>query len=258
MNIALTIAYEGTSYLGWQKTNTGPSIEEALQITLEKILQHEVKLQAASRTDRGVHARGQVVNFFTPEFDLKSFNKETLDHRLNLLKNSLNDLLPKDIVVLDSEKKDPAFHPTLDCKKKEYHYYICNTSYQLPWFRHYSWHCYKPLNLQLMHDAISLLLGYRDFAAFCNVKKNETYDSTMRHITNLSIEEICDNRIVIKIIGNNFLYKMVRNIAGTLVYLGCKKLDKAQLIDALEKNDRTLAGMTAPAHGLFLHKVYYE
>jgi tRNA pseudouridine38-40 synthase len=258
MNIALTIAYEGTSYLGWQKTNTGPSIEEALQKILEKILQHDVRLQAASRTDRGVHAKGQVVNFFTSKFNLESFDIEVLDKTLKHLKNSLNDLLPKDIVILDIEKKDNAFHPTIDCKKKEYHYHICNTPYQLPWFRLYSWHCYKPLNLELMSDAISLFSGNKDFQAFCNVKKNETYDSTIRLISHLSIEEACDNRFIIKIIGNNFLYKMVRNIAGTLVYLGSKKLDKSQLIDALEKNDRKLIGMTAPAHGLFLHKVYYE
>lgn len=258
MNIALIIAYEGTSYFGWQKTHCGPSIEEVLQITLEKILQHPIKLQAASRTDRGVHAKGQVVNFFTSKFDHFLNDPIAVQKNLNQLLNSLNDLLPKDLAIINISKKDTAFHPTIDCLKKEYRYYIFNEPYQLPWTRHIRWHCYKPLNIQAMNEAIVLLIGHKDFSAFCNVKKNEAYETKVRNLLEIKIHKLGYGELEIHVIGNNFLYKMVRNIVGTLVYIGLGKLNKEQLLLALENKDRTLIGMTAPAHGLFLYKVYYE
>ena len=114
-NIKLTIAYDGGNYLGWQKTSIGLSIEETLQITLEQIFQHPIVLQAASRTDAGVHADGQVVNFFTDKTKLS----------LDKLTFSLNKLLPKDIAILSIEEMAETFHPTLDCKGKEYWYQVC-------------------------------------------------------------------------------------------------------------------------------------
>jgi tRNA pseudouridine38-40 synthase len=257
MNIALTIAYDGTSYMGWQKTPTGPSIEEILQNTLRKILQHDIKLQAASRTDRGVHAKGQIVNFFTSKFDSLT-NASSLQIALDNLQNSINDLLPKDICVTKISSKEPSFHPTLDCKKKEYRYYLSNLPYHYPWLRHISWHCYKPLNMIAMKAAILLLIGSKDFSAFCNVKKNEIYDNKVRNLTEIILNEKNEGQIEIIVKGNNFLYKMVRNIVGTLVYIGLGKLTLEQLHLALEKKDRRLIGMTAPAHGLFLYRVYYE
>ncbi len=138
MNIKLLIAYLGTSYLGWQKTPMGPSIEEALEKALSIVLQEEKKLQAASRTDAGVHAQGQVVNFTLSSFkDLKR------------LKASLNGCLPKDIVVLSAQEMPESFHPTLDAIKKEYIYEICNSTVQLPFHRNTSWHFPYPLKLRL-------------------------------------------------------------------------------------------------------------
>ena len=113
-NVKLIIAYDGTRYLGWQKTKMGPSIEEALQATVEQIVQHPVHLQAASRTDAGVHATGQVVNFLTSKtLNLSQFNI------------SLNGMLPKDIAVRSVQLMPGSFHPTLDCTGKEYRYYAC-------------------------------------------------------------------------------------------------------------------------------------
>ena len=114
-NIKLTIAYDGGSFLGWQKTKEGPSIEASLQYILEQILQEPINLQAASRTDAGVHADGQIVNFLTRKTDLNLKN----------LCVSLNSLLPNAIAVLDAQFMPTDFHPTLDCKGKEYHYGIC-------------------------------------------------------------------------------------------------------------------------------------
>lgn len=245
-NIKLVVAYDGTGYLGWQKTFTGRSIEEELQKVLEQILQETVLLQAASRTDAGVHAQGQVVNFFTAK---------ELD--FDLLKHGLNCLLPKDIVVLKACQAHPEFHPTLDSIGKEYHYAVCTGPVQLPQHRFYSWHFPKSLASESIRKAAQLLIGERDFAAFCNFKKNSNYENYVRKVTDITIEELQSERWLIKITGNSFLYKMVRNLVGTLMYVGAGKIAVDAIPTILEGRNRTLAGMTAPAHGLILHKVLY-
>lgn len=247
MNIKLIIAYDGTEYLGWQRTKEGPSIEEILQTVLEQILQHPVILQAASRTDAGVHAHGQVVNFIT--------HKSIPD--LTKFQISINSLLPKSIVVTNVSHEDDSFHPTLECKGKEYHYHICQGIFQYPEHRNFSWHCHGLLDIEQMKNAAQLLLGTHDFTAFCNAKKNEPYDNCIRTVERIEIIKLPDNRIKIVIDGNNFLYKMVRNIAGTLVYIGNGKIKLEEIINILNSKNRTLAGMTAPAHGLTLYKVKY-
>lgn len=244
-NIKLLLAYDGTSYLGWQKTKEGRSIEEELEKALEQILQHSVYLQAASRTDAGVHAYGQVVNFLTPHIPDK------LQHRLNCL-------LPSSIVIREAKEADPHFHPTLDCKEKEYHYWISRGAYQLPFQQLYAWHVHAPLDLDRIQNAAQTLIGTHDFAAFTNVKKNETYTDTVREVTNITLYEKPSNQLQITLSGNHFLYKMARNLVGTLIYAGLGKLHPADLPQILAQRDRTLAGVTAPAHGLFLHEVRYD
>lgn len=247
MNLKFLIAYDGTAYLGWQKTKMGPSIEQTLQTTLEQILQEPLILQAASRTDAGVHAYGQVVNCIT--------QKSIID--LNQLRLSLNQLLPKDIVVRDCEEAQAVFHPTLDCICKEYMYQICFDKVQMPQYRYISWHVPYILNLNLMQEAAALLIGEHDFRAFCNRKKNETYSHYMRKIEEFKIEFLEENRLKIFIKGNNFLYKMVRNLVGTLVYVGRGKLSLKDIENLLQCGCRTCGGITAPAKGLTLVKVSY-
>lgn len=245
-NIVLEVSYEGTNYLGFQKTELGKSIEEVLQVTLQKILQEKVYLQAASRTDAGVHAQGQIVNFFSDK---------QLDHEK--LKKSLNALLPLDIRILNAHVAPQEFHPTLHCRAKEYRYYVCNSSFQLPFHRRFSWHYFYPLDLSSMQKAASLLIGKYDFKTFCNMKKNEVYKDTIRNLFSIEIIPLEENRFCFKIVGENFLYKMVRNIIGTLAYVGSGKIKVDKILNILENKDRTEAGPTAPAHGLFLYKVYY-
>lgn len=246
-NIKLVMAYDGSAYLGWQKTNTGPSIEAALQAVLEKVLQEEISLQAASRTDAGVHAQGQVVNFFTSKIPVD----------LGRLQYSVNCLLPIDIVVRHIQEAPENFHPTLDCIGKEYRYTICNSTTQLPHHRLYSWHCPFELDLVSMQQALKYLMGTHDFSAFCNVRKNANYEHHVREVSEIAILELPQNQIEFLVKGHHFLYKMVRNIVGTLVYVGKGILTAESIPRILFEQDRTQAGITAPAHGLSLHHVYY-
>ena len=246
-NIKLIIAYDGGAYLGWQNTQEGPSIEAALQSALAQILQQPVQLQAASRTDAGVHALGQVVNFVVVKkpFDLRR------------LHTGLNSLLPKDIVVISAQAASLHFHPTLDSTAKEYRYYLCLGPLQLPQHRHYSWHEHHSLDIEKMRAAASALIGKHDFSAFCNFKKNAHYQDFVREVHNIEILPLEGQRLCIQVEGSHFLYKMVRNIVGTLVYIGRGKIPLEELPQLLATQDRTKIGITAPAHGLYLHKVIY-
>jgi tRNA pseudouridine38-40 synthase len=244
-NIKLVIAYFGASYVGWQKTKMGPTVEETLTSALSKILQHEVQLQAASRTDAGVHAEGQVVNFLMQK-----------PVPLDRLKHSLNCMLPKDIAVISAVEMPESFHPTLDNLKKEYWYHICNAPSQLPFHRHTSWHFPYPLDLEEMRKAAKHLLGSHDFSAFCNERKLWDRDAVC-HLEKIDILSLPEQRLRIEFTGDHFLFRMARNLAGTLAYVGCGKLQENNIPAILESKDRTLCGMTAPAHGLTLKRVDY-
>ena len=251
--LKLVIAYFGAPFMGWQKTKMGPSIEEALEKALQQILQHEVKLQAASRTDAGVHAHRQVVSFIM---------QKPIDMYANDVKNrfhySLNQLLPKEISVISMEMMPDDFHPTLSCSKKEYLYHICNSPLQMPFFRETSWHFPYPLNLAAMRDGAQHLLGTHDFSTFCNERQLWDRDPVC-HMEKIDIlSHSAGQRLGISITGDHFLYKMARNIAGTLAYIGCGKLIVSDIPTILSSKNRTLAGITAPAHGLVLKQVFYN
>jgi tRNA pseudouridine38-40 synthase len=245
-NIQLTIAYDGSRYLGWQQTPTGMSIEACIKAALEQILQHEVHLQAASRTDAGVHAIGQIANFFSDKtFDIK---------RLQI---SMNQLLPKDIAILDVAERGESFHPTLDCKSKAYEYSVCCGKYQLPQRRLFSWHYPYEIDLEQMRSAIPVFIGFKDFTSFTNHKKNETYEHHFRRVLSIEVVEKDFGTIVLRLTGEHFMYKMVRNIVGTLVYVGNGKIELDDVRKIMTSGDRTEAGPTAPAHGLTLVSVVY-
>ena len=190
--------------------------------------------EAASRTDRGVHSRGQVVQF--------SLKKQWA---LQKLHQALNAQLPSDIRVIDLFSEE--FHPTLDAKRKEYHYRICLGSVQEPTARRYSWHFYYPIDRSKIDAEAKNLLGTHDFSAFSNeVEKNPI----------CTLESITFNGALFQIQGDRFLYKMVRNLVGTLLYIGCAKIP-GNIETILSSKDRKKAGVTAPAHGLYLNRVFY-
>ena len=244
-NVTLTLAYDGAHFYGWQKTEAGPSIEETLQTVLERLLQEPITLQATSRTDRGVHAEGQVVNFFTTK------TPPTL--------HSINALLPNSLIVLELRLMPERFHPTLDVKKKLYTYTISNTPTQLPFHRHYAWHIPTPLDLFAMKRAASHLIGEQDFAAFCNVHPHQKPTNTTRSIESIEFTPLPQHQLKIEVVGNHFLYKMVRNLVGTLVYVGRGKLHAEEIpqILAWKARERN-GGITAPAHGLTLTEIFFE
>ncbi len=241
-NIKLVIAYDGGAFYGWQTTKTGPSVEQTLQKTLEKILNHPVLLQAASRTDRGVHAYGQVVNFFSLKIP-----------RLE----SLNALLPPTIRVLSLELMPSDFHPTLCAVGKEYLFNIDMSSIQLPFSRHDSWHLPRFLDLEAMQKASVNFLGEHDFSALCNTNEGRIYKDKIREIWWIDILPD-QNFIRFAVAGNHFLYKMARNIVGTLAYVGLGKLSPCAIPSILDGKLRAQAGICAPPQGLALNKVFYK
>ena len=242
-NIRLIIAYDGGPYFGWQKTSTGPSIQQELESALLLILGKSHSVEAASRTDRGVHAQGQSVHFLTDE---------TAD--LRRLKLGLNAVLPREISVQAIEERPLDFHPTLDASGKEYHYFLCNGAVQSPIHRRYSWHLHQKLDPVAMERAAEQLLGKKDFAALSNERTDDAV-RTLEKLCIVPMEEPMRYRLEIR--GDNFLYKMARNIAGTLVAAGQGKLNPLDLPTILTSRDRKKAPVTAPAHGLFLWEVFY-
>lgn len=239
------LAYEGTPFLGWQKTNMGPSIQESLEKALSTILQKQTQVLAASRTDAGVHARGQVISF--------SLDKE-LD--LDRLKIGVNALLPKEISLLHLETVSSSFHPTLHALEKEYHYELIQGIKSSPFLYPYTWHIPYPLDWELMEEAASLFIGTHDFSSLCNERALHS-NSPICHLSHISFHQKEPLQYRICVIGNRFLYKMVRNLAGTLIYVGLKKIKPHAIEGILKHKQRSQAGVTAPAKGLFLHQVRY-
>lgn len=246
-NIRLTIAYNGAAYLGWQHTKEGPSIESTLQAALEKLLRHPVILQAASRTDCGVHAAGQVANFYT----------ENDAWELGRLQRALNGTLPHDMAITAIDHVEDSFHPTLEVYGKEYHYFVCYGHVQLPQHRHTSWHIHHDLNFLAMRQAMTLLTGEHDFQAFCNQRKHLVYPHYTRTVRLFEMLELPHDRQQFIVEGPNFLYKMVRNLVGTVLDIGKGRIPLADLPSILESRDRARAGVTAAAHGLTLARVSY-
>ncbi len=241
-NIKLIIAYDGSNYLGYQDNQTGETVESSLRAALEKILQEKITLQAASRTDKGVHANGQVINFFSS----KAIELDNLIFRLN-------QCLQKDIRVLDAKKMPTSFHPTLNAKAKTYIYYINTQKVCSPHLNKVSWHIFKDLNIEAMKVSAKHFIGEKDFQAFTNrVEENNT-----REILDIQLT-YKNSLIIVQIYGVSFLYKMVRNIVGTLLYVGLDKFKTDDIKNILASKDRKQAGPTAPAHGLFLDSVEYS
>lgn len=242
-NIKLTIEYDGTNYVGWQRQKNGTSIEETIEQAIMNITGEEVKIIGSSRTDAGVHAKGQTANFFTTS-------------KIPGLKfaSAINSKLPKDIVILDALEVDEKFHSRYSSIGKKYSYKILNRKQPPAYLRNFVEYCPYELNFSLMTDASKAFLGQHDFTAF-----RSTGSSVKTSIRTIKIIELTkdEDLININIEGDGFLYNMVRIIAGTLIDVGRGKIPCDSIPDILKSMDRGRAGKTAGASGLCLEKVYY-
>ncbi len=242
-NYKLKIQYDGTVYAGWQIQPHEMTIEKVIADVIEEIFHEKIKLIGASRTDAGVHSRGQTANFhISKEIDLFT------------LKKGVNALLPDDISIQSAERVDDNFHARFSSKGKIYKYYIWNRDYKTPFYSLYSWHILKRLDMEAMKAASRFLKGEKDFSSFkasgCDAK------SPVRRIDSFDIRSE-DGFVVCTIEGSGFLKQMVRNIVGTLVEIGTGRMTPVDMVHILEVRDRKAAGPTAPGRGLVLVKVKY-
>lgn len=242
-NIKLTLEYDGTLFYGWQCQKEKRTIQNEIEIALEKILKEKVSITGSGRTDAGVHALGQVANFKTD----KTIKCEELLY-------ALNTLLPPDIVIIKVEEVAEDFNARITAKKKHYRYVINNARFPsaLNYNREYHFKYY--LDTEAMQLAANDIIGEHDFKAFA--ASGCTAKDTVRTIDNITVTRL-GNRVVIDILGNGFLYNMVRIIVGTLLDIGSGKLDICTIKNMLETKDRSLGGKTVGPEGLYLVEVYY-
>jgi tRNA pseudouridine38-40 synthase len=212
------------------------TVQETVQRSIEKILDHPVKIYASGRTDAGVHAFGQVINLFT----------ESAIELENLAKG-LNSMLPGDIRIKGVKEVDETFHARYSAKSKSYVYCISNSRYHSPFHTRYSWHIPYVVNDRYMNETIKEIIGVHDFSAF--KKKNEPYRSHVREVLKASVRRR-GRFIYVFIEATGFLRYMVRNIVGTLVLVGSGKIAKDDFIAVMQGRDREKAGPTAPPQGL--------
>ncbi len=242
--VKLVVAYDGAAYNGFQVQPNGPTIQAVMEAALARLLDEPVRLRAAGRTDAGVHARGQVVDFA----DSGRRPAETIVRGGNAL-------LPPDIRILSAEETDPAFDARRRATGKEYRYFLHTAPVASPFLARYSWHFDRPLDLAAMRDALARVVGEHDFSAFRG--QGCTARSPVRRIERAEIGEFAPSLHYAAIAGNGFLRHMVRNIVGTVVDAGKGKIFPARVGEILAARDRTMAGLNAPAHGLFLWQVGY-
>lgn len=242
--VKLVVAYDGTNYHGWQVQDNGITIEEVLNRTIGELVQEDIKVIGASRTDAGVHACGNVAVFDTESQipgDKFSF--------------ALNQRLPDDIRIQESCEVDADFHPRYADTVKTYEYNILNRRFELPSKRLYAAFCYYPMDIERMNQAAAYLVGEHDFKSFCSA--GAQVQSTVRTVYAVNVTKE-DDMVHIRITGNGFLYNMVRIIAGTLMQVGTGLMEPEQVKEILEARDRSKAGPTAVAKGLTLVEIRYE
>lgn len=244
-NYKLTIEYDGSCYHGYQIQEDLPTIQGCLESVISKIAGEEIKITAAGRTDAGVHALAQVINFRSGKLTVP----------LDRIPLALNSNLPRDIRVITAELVPDDFHARYDATKKLYIYRLYLSGNNTVFYRNYTWCLKSKVNIPAMVLAGKLFEGTHDFAAFA--ASGSSVKSTVRTI--YSVEVIEDEEMIeLQFLGNGFLYRMVRNMVGTLVEVGMGKREPESIADILLSCDRSQAGITAPAEGLFLERVWYK
>jgi tRNA pseudouridine38-40 synthase len=254
--LKLTVEYDGTNYVGWQRQAEGISIQGLLEEALAPFEGARPTVHGAGRTDAGVHALRQVASVRTQT-----------EHTVATLQRALNAVLPPDVRVVAVEDARPEFHARFDAVSKTYHYRIANGAFVSAFQHRYVWHVPGALNVDAMRAGAQVLLGRHDFAAFQSTGGDvHTTERTILAIGVVSgpgqtgVRPGADQSqapLVINVTGDGFLRHMVRTIAGTLVEVGLGRWPASQVASILESRDRARAGRAAPASGLFLVRVDY-
>jgi len=243
-NLRLTLAYDGKAYHGWQRQSNGITIQEVLEERIKRIINEPVKLIGSGRTDAGVHALNQVCNFISEcRIDPKSLQK------------GLNSMLPNDIIVKICEDVPLEFHSRYDAKGKIYEYRILNRKDPDIFKREYAWHIKEPLNTSVMEECLNFLIGKHDFTSFKST--GSANQNPVREITRAKLIFPGEGMIHIIFEADGFLRHMVRNIVGTIVHAGLGHISHTECSMIMQKKDRQMAGIKAPARGLFLMEVKY-
>lgn len=243
-NLKIMMAYRGTAYHGFQIQNNGITIQEVVEKCVSKVLNESVTIHGCSRTDTGVHA-----NQFC--FSVRT---NSMIRNLGFVRG-VNGELPKDISILSCEDAEPDFHARFSCKGKEYLYLIHNSECKDPFTIDLACHYRRPFHAELVREAIPHFIGTHDFKAFCASGCSPEMN-TVRTIQSMELETD-GHKIRIYVRGDGFLYNMVRIIVGTLLDVNEGRIPIDQLDHILESGNRLLAGRTAPAHGLYLNRIFY-
>lgn len=247
MRYKLTIEYDGTAFSGWQKQQNKTTIQEVLEKAFTIALRQPIEVQGSGRTDAGVHALGQVAHF--------DYSDTLSEQECGRLRESINALVrPYPVSVHDITQTTEDFHARFSARQREYLYRIQNTRFPPALDRERVWWFSRPLDTTKMQEAADLLIGKHDFSTFrasqCQAK------SPVKTLDTLTITRQADI-IDIRIKARSFLYHQVRNITGSLVYVGCGKWSVDDFKHAFEACDRTKGGETAPASGLYFVGVRY-
>ena len=247
LKFKLTLAYDGTGYEGWQVQKIGLGVQQKVEEALGKLFPGVKRIHSSSRTDTGVHALGMVAHMEIPRDEFKMPAAK--------LALAINAHLPEDIRVLSATRCRADFHARFDARGKQYRYFVWNHAAMNPLLRHQAWHVPQALDLAAMRAAAKLFVGQHDFKSFA-ANRNYEMESNVRTLTRCDLKRQ-GPLLTFLIEGDGFLYKMCRGIVGTLVQLGQGKFTADDLKHMLAAKDRRAAGMTAPAHGLVLWKVFY-
>jgi tRNA pseudouridine38-40 synthase len=243
--IKCTLSYDGTHFSGYQIQPGKRTVQGELERVLEQMHKGKaIRATASGRTDAGVHAYGQVIHFDT-----------FLSLSADQWKKALNAQLPDDIVIKDVQEAGPSFHARFSAKAKEYRYKVRIAQERDVFLRNYCYHYPYPLDMEAMRRALRLMEGTHDFTSFCSAKTN--IDDRIRTIYQADMA-VDQEMLEFRLIGNGFLYNMVRIIVGTILEVGQGKRSADSISTILEAKDRRYAGPTAPPQGLYLWKVYYD
>jgi tRNA pseudouridine38-40 synthase len=244
MRYKITIEYLGAGFVGWQRQHNGLSVQQVIEQAIFDFSGRKTTIYGAGRTDAGVNAFGQVAHF-----DLET------DYSLTRMRSSLNHFLkPYRVVVLDVEIVNAEFHARFSASCRSYVYHILNRSAHAAIDYDRMWYIQKPLMVELMQEAAQYFIGTHDFTTFQSI--GCWAKSPIKTLNNITVQKI-DDKIIIYLEAQSFLYHMVRNIVGSLVNVGLGKWPSLKIPQMLELCDRSLVTLMAPAVGLYLYKINY-